>query len=391
MKPLGKTLGWIAPLLLHAPLMRAQTGGFIATLGRDTVHAENFERKGDTLRGTIVTRVPTTRVTNYTMIFGPNGKPARYDIAIDDANGVPLTTNGSQATLTWRGDSIIRDMLQNGARVSGAVYAPYGAFPSPGIPYIGVSYLMYEYAFAAAREKAEATDARIQLLAMFNGIPVEKKRIWFVGSDSAEADYFGVARSGYRFDKSGQLIRADWRGTTYRYVIARVAKVDTRALIDKWKTLDGSGSGIGALSPLDTSRGSVGSAALMVVYSRPSQRGRDLWGTVVTPTAVWRLGADMATHFTTSENIVVGDSIVPAGRYTLWMQYMPNGEAYLVVNKAVNVFGTQYRAQQDLVHIPLKRMNGRPQTERLTIGIADNALQIRWGDVTWVAPIKVGR
>src|SRR5689334_22751888 len=45
----------------------AQSGGFIATLGSDTVHLERFSFESGVYRGTIVTRIPQTRLVRYTL------------------------------------------------------------------------------------------------------------------------------------------------------------------------------------------------------------------------------------------------------------------------------------------------------------------------------------
>ena len=199
-------------------------------------------------------------------------------------------------------------------------------------------------------------------------------------------NYFGVSRSGYRFDGQGRLIRADWTGTTYRYRIARVADVDVDRIAQAWAAADRRGAAFGALSPRDSSRGDVAGATVTVDYSRPAQRGRNLWGDVVRLDSVWRLGADMATHMTTSADLLFGATRVPAGRYTLWMILNHDGTANLIVNSRVNVFGTQYDRRADFARIPLTRANGSPPSERLTITPRDGALHIVWGDVDWSVP-----
>jgi hypothetical protein len=96
------------------------------------------------------------------------------------------------------------------------IAAPAGVVPGALLPYIGLSYLTYEIAFAAGRARANgAADGAIYQLTMMAEQPSpQRTTVWFVGNDSAEANYFNVARSGYKFDANGRLIRADWTGTT---------------------------------------------------------------------------------------------------------------------------------------------------------------------------------
>jgi hypothetical protein len=379
-----------AAVLALLPLAaRAQTGSFVATLGRDTMHLERFTRRGTVLEGTVVSRVPQTRVLKYQMSYDADGNVTRYEMHTTDAAGNAIRTNGAAGSLAYDGDTIVRRTIDKGEDTEQRIPAPRGAFPSPGLPYIGVSYLMYEQAFAATRRTLSSTgDTSIYLLTMLAGQrQPQRARVWLVGADSAELDYFGVARSGYKFDDAGRLIRADWRGTTYRYVVSRGADIDIDAYIKRWADDDKRGVGVGALSPRDTTRATVGDASIVIEYSRPAQRGRNVWGDVVQPEKVWRLGADMATHFSTSTDLTFDGIRVPAGRYTLWMAMDRDGTSSLIVNKRVNIFGTNYDPREDLLRIPLKRTTLSSPVERLTLDIAGGALRISWGDAAWVTPI----
>ncbi|MEO5800275.1 MAG: DUF2911 domain-containing protein [Gemmatimonadales bacterium] len=385
-------LAWFGlHLVLAAAPLAAQSGGFVATLGNDTVHVEQFTRKGNTLTGVIATRVGATRVTRYQMTFDKAGKPLQYHVDTFDGAGAPLRTDGASATLDYIGDSLIKQVLSKGEMVTQRVAAPNGAWPTPSIPYIGVSYLMYEFAIAALRERARvAPDSMIYLTYTFAGAPnPTRKRAWLVAPDSAELDYFGVARSGYRFNVKGELIRADWTGTTYRYLVQRVASIDVDAIAGRWRDADAAGKGFGALSPRDSALGKIGSAAVSLDYSRPSRRGRNIWGDVVRPGVVWRLGADVATHFATSADLLIGGTRVPAGRYTFWMLYQADGTGVLIINSKVNIFGTSYDPKADFARIPLVRHDNVPDVERLTLSVANGAIEIAWGDSRWSVAAQI--
>jgi hypothetical protein len=170
--------------------------------------------------------------------------------------------------------------------------------------------------------------------------------------------------------------------------VERLANVDLDGIARAWGAAEQSSHGFGVLSPRDSSKGTVGTAHLTIDYSRPAVRGREIWGIVVPWNAVWRLGADMATHFTTDADLMIGDTAVPAGRYTLWM--LPSeSEPMLIVSSAVNVFGTQYNPAKDLARIPLTRRSGAEPAERLTLSVQDGALAIHWADVVWSVPVAV--
>lgn len=365
-----------------------QSGAFVVTLGTDTLHVESFMREKDRLTGTIVTRSPVTRIARYTMLFSPNGNPRRYEFETQQADGTPVRTNGSAGSFSYAADSLVRESLQQGALTTQRMAAPSPIYPGPSLPYVGVSFLMYELALNEARRRSGgALESDIYLLTMQPGQTAPQRlHAWLVSADSAELDYFGVARSGYKFDPHGQLTRADWSKTTYRYRIARVPSIDVMPLARAWAEADRRGAGIGAISPRDTSRATVGSATIAIDYSRPSKRGRKVWGDVVPWDRVWRLGADFATHLTTSADIRIGNVDVPAGTYTLWMLPSETGATQLIINSQTRIFGTMYNAARDFARLPLQRTVGAV-VERLTIGVESGALVIGWDDVRWSASI----
>jgi hypothetical protein len=370
-----------------APIhLAAQTGGFVATLGRDTVHIERFTRFADRIEGTVVTRSPRTRVAHYVLRLDASGAPSRYELRSTRGDGTADTLPTSNGVLVLGGDSITREVTVNGAPVVQRLASPGRVLPGPMLPYVGVTYLVYELAFQEARARANADGlSSIRLLTlMARQMAPGETRAWFIGPDSVELDYFGQARSGYKLDGAGRLIRADWTGTTYRYRIARLSSApDVDAIAAAWHAADARGAAMGPLSPRDSAVGSVGATQVVVSYSRPSKRGRRVWGEVVPDGRVWRLGADMATEVRFSTDVRVGDVAVPAGSYSLWMLPAADGSAQLIVNKQARIFGTQYNPAHDLARIPLVRRATPEPVERLTLEVSGQRLLIRWDDAEW--------
>src|SRR3974377_867805 len=55
-----------------------------------------------------------------------------------------------------------------------------------------------------------------------------------------------------------------------------------------------------------------------IQYSRPSMRGREIFGGLVPYDRVWRTGANAATTLKTDVDLNIGGADVPAGSYTLY-------------------------------------------------------------------------
>jgi hypothetical protein len=140
-------------------------------------------------------------------------------------------------------------------------------------------------------------------------------------------------------------------------------------------------SGLGSLSPRDTVRAAVGGARLHVDYSRPSKRGRQVFGGLVPWDEVWRTGANRATHLTTDRALRVGDVTIPAGTYTLFT--IPSRAGWtLIVNRQTGQGGLDYDASQDLARVPMRVETLPEVVERFTIAIepegAGGVLSLVW-------------
>jgi|SRR5271155_465962 len=89
-------------------------------------------------------------------------------------------------------------------------------------------------------------------------------------------------------------------------------------------------------------------------YSSPRMKGRKIYGELVPFGGVWRTGANAATTFVTSADVVVGGKTVPAGSYTIFT--VPKAEEWtLIVNKKTGEPGTPYKYEGDeLVRVDMK-------------------------------------
>ena len=89
-------------------------------------------------------------------------------------------------------------------------------------------------------------------------------------------------------------------------------------------------------------------------YSSPRMKGRKIYGGLVPYGEVWRTGANEATTFVTSADIVVGGTTVPAGSYTIFT--VPGADKWnLVISKGTGEWGTDYPGKdKDLARVDMK-------------------------------------
>lgn len=370
--------------------LACQSGGFVITLGIDTMQLERFEWRGNVLAGVIAARSPSSRLVRYELTLDNSGRVQRFEMRATDGEGRSLPRPPRHGTFEYLVDTIVRTTdRDSGGPLVQRIPAPTSVFPGPWLPYTGMTFLAYELAFRDARSRSADNETSIALLTMLPGsLTAQRIKAWFVSADSAELDYFGRARSGWKFSSDGRLLRADWTGTTYGYRATRVEQPpDVESVAMRWAAAERAGTTIGAMSPRDSSLGRVGPVNVTVTYSRPAQRGRVVWGGVVPWGQVWRLGADMATHVTFSGDVRVGGARVPAGTYTLWMLPHSPGTAELIVNRQTRIFGTAYNATHDLMRVPMTARKRSMATERLTIRLEPEALVVEWGTLAWTVPV----
>jgi len=106
---------------------------------------------------------------------------------------------------------------------------------------------------------------------------------------------------------------------------------------------------------------------IKTVYSSPRLRGRKMIGEHDPYGKVWRNGANEATTFVTSSDLLIGGKTVPAGSYTLFV--LPNPDKWtLIINKKTGEWGIPYTYEKDeLARIDMKLSKLPSPVEDFTI------------------------
>jgi hypothetical protein len=102
---------------------------------------------------------------------------------------------------------------------------------------------------------------------------------------------------------------------------------------------------------------------------------RKIWGGLVPYGKVWRTGADSATILTTEKDLVIGDTTVPAGKYSLYTFPAADGSAKLIINKKTGQWGIPYppdTEKQELARVDMKKESLDASVDQFTMAIAPN-------------------
>jgi len=152
------------------------------------------------------------------------------------------------------------------------------------------------------------------------------------------------------------------------------------------------------LSPKDTTELTLNDLTLEVEYNRPSKRDRDIFGALVPYNEVWRTGANEATTFYTSKDLMINGLPLPKGKYTLWTvpmksawKVMFNSKQYKwgVNEKMEPMWDPNYDVVE--VEVPVKDID--QTVEKFTIGFENTTeplkLVMAWDTTKIEVPLKV--
>ena len=156
-------------------------------------------------------------------------------------------------------------------------------------------------------------------------------------------------------------------------------------------------------SPHETVSKVIDGNRVTVVYGRPytkdptTGQNRKIWGELVHYGEVWRTGADEATLLITQKPIMIGETTIPAGAYTLRTLPNEDGTAKLIINKQIGQWGIgpgSYDKEQDLARVDLAKEVLDTPVDQFTIAISKNpsgggALKVMWESTAFSTPFTV--
>ncbi|HEY9228277.1 MAG TPA: DUF2911 domain-containing protein [Gemmatimonadaceae bacterium] len=362
-----KTARFVLALVSLPAALLAQDGTIIYRLGRDTVAVEQFTRTPTRFAGEMVLRSPAAVTRTQYELTLQNGRPTSAIIRRRQADGTPIANAPTETRFTFRADSAKREIVWRDSTQTASFAAP-NAFPALPV----YAYAPFELIYA----RGASRDSVLTIGQTGNAIGV-------IGLQQLGGDTLRMRGGAYpmivRFDREGRLQSTDGFFTTNKAIGTRISnKVDIAAIAAAMKPT-------GALSPRGMAYAAFGRSPIFINYGRPAVRDRTVWGGTLVPfDTIWRTGANEATHLATSRSIVLGDMTLAPGLYTLWTQHTRNG-TFLIVNKQVGQWGTEYQASQDIGRVKLDLARAPEPVEDFTITIrAASAtrgfIDLAWGD-----------
>jgi hypothetical protein len=103
-------------------------------------------------------------------------------------------------------------------------------------------------------------------------------------------------------------------------------------------------------------KATVGGKTILINYSQPSVKGREVWGKLVPYGQVWRTGANETTSIDFSDDVTLEGKPLAKGRYALFT--IPNEKEWtIIINKTIKWGAFTYKQDEDVlrVNVPVKQ------------------------------------
>lgn len=147
-----------------------------------------------------------------------------------------------------------------------------------------------------------------------------------------------------------------------------------------------------APSPTQNIKQDFGLSTVELSYSRPGIKGRKVFGDLVPFGKVWRTGANQATTLTFGDEVTIGGTKIPAGKYGLVS--IPGATSWtLIITKQTDITSpAAYKAENNVVQVKVKPVALTAPVESFTMQFvnikpARCGLQIMWDKTSVTLPI----
>lgn len=132
---------------------------------------------------------------------------------------------------------------------------------------------------------------------------------------------------------------------------------------------------------------------LKITYSQPHKKGRSIFGNLVPYGQVWRTGANEATEITITRDILLNNTLLKAGTYSLFT--IPEKDSWtIIINKDLGLWGSyNYNPRMDELRftVPTQTVQGvvyEPFTIQVDQRNNKAELVLLWDTVRVVIPIQ---
>jgi Protein of unknown function (DUF2911) len=327
-------------LLSQAQNRHQDSGYIIYTLAKDTVEITHYRLTGDDFTATVVQRA-YSNVNKIKGKFSPNGELQ----SMEGYRYKPVIGKDSLLLLTFRlyqkGDSTYIEE-KSGDRITKKKYAGRGMVYH--WPYVHMSVILANYVPKNVGDSIVGNQL---------GDPPAKFVVKRISDRKLLANSRYMGPFTLYLNERGKVASIDAMGSSYNVKATIVPRLNLDSIILLYAKREQQFGPFGWPNKSDSVQTVIGKTSIKINYSRPSMRGRVIFGEVVPWNRHWRTGANQATKITVSHPLNFNGKILPAGEYSVFT--MPSQAGWTIMfNKEANIWGTNYDPAHDILRVPMQ-------------------------------------
>jgi hypothetical protein len=148
-----------------------------------------------------------------------------------------------------------------------------------------------------------------------------------------------------------------------------------------------------APSPTQTLKQDFGLSSIELSYSRPGMKNRKLYVDLAPTGKVWRTGANSATTLTFGDDVTIGGTKIPAGKYGMLTIPAKNNWIVIITKQTDVTSPAAYKQDMDVVRIEVKPAKLASKVETLTMQFTNVKpttcdLELMWDKTSITLPIS---
>lgn len=141
-------------------------------------------------------------------------------------------------------------------------------------------------------------------------------------------------------------------------------------------------------SPPDADTLLVDNDTVLISFSSPRVKGRDIWGGLVPYGQIWRSGANEATYLMTTTSLLISEDTLAAGSYAIFT--LPSEAEWIIIfNSDWDQWGAyDYEPEKDVLQVKVTPRKSKFQ-ENMQFSIDKEALRFSWEKLAYEIPISL--
>jgi hypothetical protein len=173
-------------------------------------------------------------------------------------------------------------------------------------------------------------------------------------------------------NERGKVASIDAIGSSYNVKATIVPSLNLDSLILQYIKREQQFGPLGFAKERDSVQVAISNTSIKIDYSRPSMKGRVIFGEVVPWNRHWRTGANRATKITINHPLDFNGKMLSAGEYSIFT--MPSQTGWtMMFNKEANIWGTDYNSAHDVLRVPMQVEQLKEPVELMTIEVVPTA------------------